>query len=79
VSGQLHASVALPPGERDPGTHCIGGWVDPRVGLDDLNKRQFLTLSEFELLTPSVVEPIASRYTDYVIPAPRFILCNYIN
>jgi hypothetical protein len=24
------------PGERAPGTHSIGGWVDPRIGLDDL-------------------------------------------
>jgi hypothetical protein len=21
------------PGERAPGTHCIGGWVGPRAGL----------------------------------------------
>jgi hypothetical protein len=25
---------ALPLGERAPGTHCIGGWVGPRSGLD---------------------------------------------
>jgi hypothetical protein len=25
---------ALPPGERTPGTHCTGGWVGSRVGLD---------------------------------------------
>ena len=31
--GQLHAAAALPPGNR-PGTHCIGGWVGPRAGLD---------------------------------------------
>jgi hypothetical protein len=24
------------PGERAPGTHCIGGWVDLRAGLNDL-------------------------------------------
>jgi hypothetical protein len=23
-------------GERAPGTHWIGGWVDPRAGLDDV-------------------------------------------
>jgi hypothetical protein len=22
------------PGQRAPGTHCIGGWVGPRAGLD---------------------------------------------
>jgi hypothetical protein len=32
------------PGERDPGTHWIGGWVDPRAGLDGVEKRKFLTL-----------------------------------
>jgi hypothetical protein len=31
------------PGERAPGTHCIGGWVDLRSGPDDLEKRKFLT------------------------------------
>jgi hypothetical protein len=36
------------PGERAPGTHWIGGWVDLRAGLDDL-KRQFLTLPGLEL------------------------------
>jgi hypothetical protein len=25
-------------GERAPGTHGIGGWVDPRAGLDDMEK-----------------------------------------
>jgi hypothetical protein len=28
------------PGERAPGTHWIGGWVDPRASLDDLEKRK---------------------------------------
>jgi hypothetical protein len=37
------------PGERVPGTHWIGGWVDLRAGLDDLEKRKFLTLSGLEL------------------------------
>jgi hypothetical protein len=33
VGGQLHALAALPPGKR-PGTHCTGGWMGPRAGLD---------------------------------------------
>jgi hypothetical protein len=37
------------PEERAPGTHCLGGWVDPRAGLDDLEKRKFLTLLGLEL------------------------------
>jgi len=27
VSGQIHAPAALPPRERDPGTHWTGGWI----------------------------------------------------
>jgi hypothetical protein len=37
VGGQLHAPAALPPG-KIPGTHCIGGWVGPRAGLDGCGK-----------------------------------------
>jgi hypothetical protein len=37
------------PGERAPGTHWIGSWVDPRAGLDDLEKRKYLTLPGLEL------------------------------
>jgi hypothetical protein len=34
VSGQRHASAALYPRGKDPGTHYTGGWVGPRAGLD---------------------------------------------
>jgi hypothetical protein len=37
------------PGERTSGTHWIGGWVDLRAGLDDLEKRKFLTRQGLEL------------------------------
>jgi hypothetical protein len=37
------------PGERAPRTHWIGGWVNPRAGLDDVEKRKFLTLPGLEL------------------------------
>jgi len=37
VGGQRHAPAALPPGKR-PDTHCIGGWVGPRAGLDGFGK-----------------------------------------
>jgi hypothetical protein len=36
VDGQGHAP-ALPPGKR-PGTHRLGGWVNPRAGLDGCGK-----------------------------------------
>jgi hypothetical protein len=29
-----HPGRDLPPGERTPSTHWIGGWVGPRAGLD---------------------------------------------
>ena len=37
VGGQRHAPAALPPVKR-PGTHCIGGGVGPRAGLDGCGK-----------------------------------------
>jgi hypothetical protein len=37
------------PGERAPGTHWMGSWVDPRAGLDDVENRKFLILSGIEL------------------------------
>jgi hypothetical protein len=36
-------------GEREPGTYWIGGWVNPRAGLDNLEKRKFLILQGLEL------------------------------
>jgi hypothetical protein len=36
------------PGERTRGTPWIGGWVDPRAGLDDVEKRELLTLPGLE-------------------------------
>jgi hypothetical protein len=44
VSGQHHAPAALYTRERTPGTHCTGGWVGPRAGLDTEAKRKILCL-----------------------------------
>jgi hypothetical protein len=40
VGGEWSASrpCRFTPEERTPGTHCIGGWVDHRAGLDDMKK-----------------------------------------
>jgi hypothetical protein len=35
VSGQHHALAAKPPG-KNPSTHRLGSWVDPRDWMDDL-------------------------------------------
>jgi hypothetical protein len=43
VSGQIDAP-ALPPEESAPGTHYIGGRVDPRAGLDTAVERIFFAM-----------------------------------
>jgi hypothetical protein len=40
------------PTEKAPYTNWIGGWVGPRAGLDDVEKRKFLTLPGLELRPP---------------------------
>jgi hypothetical protein len=35
--------------DKVPGTRWIGGWVGSRTGLDHMEKRKFLSLSELEL------------------------------
>ena len=57
VGGQRHAPAALR--QERPGTHCIGGWVGPRAGLDRCGK--FRPQAGFD---PRTVHPVASRYTD---------------
>jgi hypothetical protein len=64
VGGEL---VSFTPGERASGTHEIGGYVDPIAGLDDVEKRKFLTLHGLEL-RPVVVQPIPTK-----LPWPPFI------
>jgi hypothetical protein len=49
LSGQLHSPAAFPSRERAPDTHWIGGWVDHRANLYDLDNREFLTLPGLEL------------------------------
>jgi hypothetical protein len=47
VTDQLKAPTALPRGERDPVTHWIAGWMDPRARLDDMEN--IFTLLRLEL------------------------------
>jgi hypothetical protein len=46
------------PGERAPGTHCIGGWISPNVGLDAVEKRKILYCRESNLGHPAF-KPVA--------------------
>jgi len=64
VGGQRHAPAALPSVKR-PGTHCIGGWVGPRVGVDGCGKSR--PPPGFD---PRTVQPVASRYNRLSYPGP---------
>jgi hypothetical protein len=39
-SGQLHDVAALPPVNRAPNAHRTGGYVDPKAGMDALEKKK---------------------------------------
>jgi len=56
----------LYPWER-PCTHCIGGWVGPRAGLDGYGKSR-----PTQGFDPRTVQPVPSRYTDRAIPAHKW-------
>jgi hypothetical protein len=68
------SSTPLPlyPRERVPGTHFVGGWVDPRAGLDHMEKWKFLPHRD-SYSRPPIVQPVASRYTDWAIPAHQVL------
>jgi hypothetical protein len=52
----------------------IGGeWSASRPGLDDMEKTKFLSLPGLEFL-PSVVQLVASHYTDWAILAHHIIV-----
>jgi hypothetical protein len=40
-------------GKRVPGIHWIGGWVEPRAGLDDMEKRKIFHWRESNLGRPA--------------------------
>jgi hypothetical protein len=72
TGGEWSASrlCSFTPADRAPETHWIGGWMNPRAGLDDVEDRKFLTLLGLKL-RPLGRQPVSSRYTDYAIPAPN--------
>jgi hypothetical protein len=56
-------------GETALGTHWIGGWVSPRAGLDEVEKRKIPSPRRESKLRTPIVQPVASRCTDWAIPA----------
>jgi hypothetical protein len=71
VSGQLHASVALPPAIQTLGTYWMEGWVGPRADLDVMEKKKSLTLQGMEprLLGPSTRSLVAIQ-TEQLVASP---------
>jgi hypothetical protein len=58
-------------GERTTGTHCTGGWVGPRAGLDTEARGKIFCPRRGSNLDRPVVQPVARRYTDW---ATRLIM-----
>jgi hypothetical protein len=52
VGGEWSASrpCRFTPLRKAPGSHCIGSWVDSRVGLENVEKKKFFTLPGLQLL-----------------------------
>jgi hypothetical protein len=67
VSGRFQAPATL-----SPSTHWIWDWVGPRSGLDAVDKRQIPCLCQESKPNFSVVQPIACRYINWLIPAPMY-------
>jgi hypothetical protein len=63
MSGRRHAPAALCPGERTPGTHCTGGWVVLRAGLDTEVRGKILYPRRGSNLDRPVVQPVVRHYT----------------
>jgi hypothetical protein len=53
------------PRERVHGTHWIWCWVGPRVSLDAVNRRKIPSPSRESNPGTPIVQPVASRYTDW--------------
>jgi hypothetical protein len=71
VGGQRHA-LATYSRER-PRTHCTGGLVGPRAGLEGLGKSRHPPGFD-----PRTVQPVAIRYTDCAVP-PRNVSSTPVN
>jgi hypothetical protein len=69
VSGQLHAPAALPPGERVAVTHWIRRLGGPHRRTGCCWEEKSLPCRESNR-NSSAPQPVARRYTHWVIPAP---------
>jgi hypothetical protein len=63
--------VSVTPRPRfTPGTHCTGGWVSSRAGLDTEARGKILCPCRESNLDRPVVQSVARHYTDWANPAP---------
>jgi hypothetical protein len=62
VGGQGHTPANLPPG-KNSGTHCIGGWLGPKAGLNGCGKSRLHRDS-----IPGAVQPVASQKKNLFFP-----------
>jgi hypothetical protein len=60
------------PGERTPGTHCTGGWVGLRAGLDTEARGRILCLCRGSNPDRPVVQPVARHCTDWTIRCNKY-------
>jgi hypothetical protein len=70
---------AFTPGERTPGTHCTGGWVGPRAGLDTEARGKILFPCRGSNPARPVVQPVVRHYTDWANPALTIILTECVS
>jgi len=68
VDGSSRAPTALRP-RGSPVARRTEGWVDARTGLNGYGEKEMSCPTDFEQRTG---QPVASRYTEYVILTPAF-------
>jgi hypothetical protein len=62
------------PRGKDPGTHCTGGWVGLRAGLDTEARRKILCPRRGSNPDRPVVQPVVRHYTAWANSAPYAII-----
>jgi hypothetical protein len=78
VGGEWSASRPgrFTPGESAPGTHSIGGWVNPKSRSGRCGENSWPHRDSNS--DPSVVQPVANRYTDCAIPALQIFRVGFL-
>jgi len=63
----------LYPGEKDPGSHCIGSWVGHKCRSGRVRK-----ISPLSGIDSRTVQPVVSLYTEYAILTQGAGVLNYL-